>query len=102
MPGLSPYGLTCEFLDRPLGVDKPAPRLTWKFRSGTMGDGQTGYRLTVRAAREPVWETTGDGDRQAAYEGRRYGPRPATTGRSRSATRGARRRAARRRGYRPG
>ncbi|MGP3960199.1 family 78 glycoside hydrolase catalytic domain [Nonomuraea sp. 3N208] len=69
MHSLSPYGLTCEFLESPRGVDEPAPRLAWKLRSGTMGDRQTGYRLTVRAAGEHVWEASGDGGQQVAYEG---------------------------------
>jgi alpha-L-rhamnosidase len=48
---LTPYGLTCEMLDRPLGLDEPSPRLSWKLSSGRRGDAQTAYRLTV--ARRP-------------------------------------------------
>lgn len=44
---LTPYGLTCEMLDRPLGLDEPAPRLSWKLSSARRGDAQTAYRITV-------------------------------------------------------
>ncbi len=44
---LTPYGLTCEMLDRPLGLDEPSPRLSWKLSSARRGDAQTAYRLTV-------------------------------------------------------
>ncbi|MFB4295776.1 family 78 glycoside hydrolase catalytic domain [Actinomadura sp. NTSP31] len=44
---LTPYGLTCEQLDEPLGLDEPTPRLSWKLRSARRGDAQSAYRLTV-------------------------------------------------------
>ncbi|SEG85582.1 alpha-L-rhamnosidase [Thermomonospora echinospora] len=45
--GLTPYGLTCEMLPTPLGLDEPSPRLSWKLRSARRGDTQTAYRLTM-------------------------------------------------------
>ncbi|GAA2110677.1 alpha-L-rhamnosidase [Actinomadura alba] len=61
---LQPYGLTCEMLETPLGLDEPSPRLSWKLRSTRRGDAQTSYRLTVALAREDldvagrrIWDT---------------------------------------------
>ncbi|MFG1960316.1 family 78 glycoside hydrolase catalytic domain [Nonomuraea sp. NPDC049028] len=69
MPSLSPYGLTCEFLEQPLGMDETAPRLSWKLRSDDHGDRQTAYRLIVRAGDQVVWDTGGAGEHQVVYEG---------------------------------
>ncbi|GAA1573432.1 alpha-L-rhamnosidase [Actinomadura kijaniata] len=44
---LSPYGLTCEQLETPLGLDEREPRLSWKLRSDLRGDAQSAYRITV-------------------------------------------------------
>ncbi|MFD0687790.1 alpha-L-rhamnosidase [Actinomadura fibrosa] len=60
---LVPYGLTCEMLDEPLGLDEPAPRLSWKLRSGVRGDAQTAYRITVALTEDDLdtgrllWDT---------------------------------------------
>jgi alpha-L-rhamnosidase len=45
--GLTPYGLSCEMLPTPLGIDEPRPRLSWKLASPRRGDVQTAYRLRV-------------------------------------------------------
>lgn len=39
------HSLRCEYLATPLGVDVPAPRLSWKLPVGA--DSQTAYRLVV-------------------------------------------------------
>jgi alpha-L-rhamnosidase len=44
---LAPYGLTCEQVQAPLGIDEPRPRLSWKLVSARGGDAQTAYRLRV-------------------------------------------------------
>jgi len=44
---LAPYGLTCELLQTPLGIDEPRPRLSWRLASPRRGDAQTAYRLRV-------------------------------------------------------
>ncbi|SFN31459.1 alpha-L-rhamnosidase [Actinomadura madurae] len=61
---LEPYGLTCEHLETPMGLDEASPRLSWKLRSSRRGDGQTTYRLTVALQRRDlddaerlVWDT---------------------------------------------
>ncbi|MFB4315228.1 family 78 glycoside hydrolase catalytic domain [Actinomadura sp. 21ATH] len=69
---LTPYGLACEMLETPLGLDEPLPRLSWKLRSSRRGDAQTAYRLTAALARRDlddperlIWDTgrreAGDG-----------------------------------------
>jgi alpha-L-rhamnosidase len=48
MPGtLRPFGLTCEHRVNPLGIDEPAPRLSWKLADPRRGQKQTAYRLLV-------------------------------------------------------
>src|SRR5437868_2670967 len=37
------YALQCEHLDNPIGIGKPAPRLSWKLRSERSGEAQTAY-----------------------------------------------------------
>jgi alpha-L-rhamnosidase len=44
---LAPYGLTCELLETPLGIDEPRPRLSWRLASPRRGDAQAAYRLRV-------------------------------------------------------
>jgi alpha-L-rhamnosidase len=42
-----PYALSCEHLNKPLGVDEPNPRLSWKLNDTRQGAKQTAYRLYV-------------------------------------------------------
>jgi alpha-L-rhamnosidase len=44
---LTPYGLTCELLATPLGIDERRPRLSWKLSSPRRGDAQGAYRVLV-------------------------------------------------------
>ncbi|TDC81295.1 alpha-L-rhamnosidase [Actinomadura sp. 7K507] len=67
--GLTPYGLTCEMLDRPLGLDEQRPRLSWKLRSARRGDAQSAYRLAVALS-----ETDLDTGRLIWDSGRRPAP----------------------------
>lgn len=61
---LAPYGLDCEHLIEPLGIDEAHPRLAWKLASSQRGDQQTAYRVVVgmapdhlNASRRVVWDT---------------------------------------------
>jgi alpha-L-rhamnosidase len=55
---LMPYGLRCAHRNAPLGIDRPAPLLSWRLRSDRRGDAPARYRVTVRdAAGAPVWDT---------------------------------------------
>ncbi|MEU0569903.1 family 78 glycoside hydrolase catalytic domain [Nonomuraea sp. NPDC005983] len=54
MSSLTPYGLTCELLEQPLGIDERRPRLSWKLSSSRRGDAPTAYRLRVAARPEDL------------------------------------------------
>ncbi|MDR8409416.1 glycoside hydrolase family 78 protein [Nonomuraea sp. 3-1Str] len=56
MPSLTPYGLTCELLEEPLGLDEPRPRLSWRLASDRRGDTPAAYRLRVAARPEDLDE----------------------------------------------
>lgn len=56
--------LRCEYEDRPLGIDHPAPRLSWVFESPGRGQKQTAYRVLVarsikalHAGRGDLWDS---------------------------------------------
>ncbi|MFJ1546045.1 family 78 glycoside hydrolase catalytic domain [Streptomyces sp. NPDC088246] len=84
---LRPYGLRCEHRTTPLGIDEPAPRLSWRLASDRRGDDPVAYR--VRVAERPeeldgggrlLWDTGRVADPHAAaveYAG------PALLGRTR-------------------
>ncbi|HEY4338013.1 MAG TPA: alpha-rhamnosidase, partial [Puia sp.] len=42
-----PTHLQCEYLTNPLGIDAPAPRLSWEMEDGRAGARQSWYRLVV-------------------------------------------------------
>ncbi len=44
---MTPYGLTAEQRQEPLGLDAPRPRLSWKLSSAQRGASQSAYRLTA-------------------------------------------------------
>ncbi|HEX8627034.1 MAG TPA: family 78 glycoside hydrolase catalytic domain [Catenuloplanes sp.] len=44
---LRPYGLTCELLSEPLGVDERRPRLSWRLAARGRGVTQGAYRVRV-------------------------------------------------------
>ncbi|MFE7395372.1 hypothetical protein ACFU9V_01380, partial [Streptomyces sp. NPDC057557] len=84
---LRPYGLRCEHRTTPMGIDEPAPRLSWRLASDRRGDDPVAYR--VRVAERPeeldrdgqlLWDTGQVKDSHAAaveYAG------PALPGRTR-------------------
>ena len=39
--------MRCENRDQPLGIDHPAPRLSWTLESAGRGQKQTAYRVLV-------------------------------------------------------
>lgn len=47
-----PTDLRCEDLVRPLGVDNPAPRLSWSLHSVDRGQIQTAYQVQVARSKE--------------------------------------------------
>ncbi|MEU2669279.1 family 78 glycoside hydrolase catalytic domain [Streptomyces sp. NPDC007164] len=44
---LRPYALRCEHRATPLGIDEPAPRLSWRLASDVRGDDPVAYRVRV-------------------------------------------------------
>ena len=46
-PSWAPARLQCEHLESPLGIDAPAPRLSWQMADPRPGARQTGYRIVV-------------------------------------------------------
>jgi len=56
---LRPYALRCDHRSTPLGIDEPAPLLSWRLASDRRGDDPTAYR--IRVAERP--EALADGGR---------------------------------------
>ncbi|MEU8797714.1 family 78 glycoside hydrolase catalytic domain [Spirillospora sp. NPDC048819] len=66
---LVPHGLRCEHLAEPLGIDEPAPLLSWRLSSPRRGDAPARHRVRMWAAPAnapadapavtgaPVWDT---------------------------------------------
>ncbi len=56
--------MRCEYQDCPLGIDHPAPRLSWTLTSSVRGQSQTAYRVlvadsldTLQANRGTLWDS---------------------------------------------
>ncbi|MFF8914088.1 family 78 glycoside hydrolase catalytic domain [Streptomyces sp. NPDC015032] len=60
---LRPYGLRCEHRTAPLGIDEPAPRLSWRLASDRRGDDPVAYRVRVAERPEDL-----DGHRQLLWD----------------------------------
>ncbi len=60
MPPLAPVRLRCEYLDRPLGVDVPAPRLSWHLESSARGERPQAIQLLLASAAELLGNEIGD------------------------------------------
>ncbi|MEU3186057.1 family 78 glycoside hydrolase catalytic domain [Streptomyces sp. NPDC006923] len=61
---LRPYALRCDHRATPLGIDEPAPLLSWRLASDARGDDPTAYRVRVAERPEdldhggrPLWDT---------------------------------------------
>ena len=56
--------LRCEYLDNPLGVDTPRPRLSWKLETGDLkperGIKQTAFQILVASSGELLKKDKGD------------------------------------------
>ena len=62
MHDLRVMGLRCEYLENPLGLDEPRPRLSWRLEAGTRrGVRQAAWR--VRVASSPQKLARGEADR---------------------------------------
>ena len=58
--GLTVGGLHCEYLENPLGIDTPQPRLSWVLESGQRGQAQTAYQVLVASSEALLKANTGD------------------------------------------
>ncbi|MCX7805429.1 MAG: family 78 glycoside hydrolase catalytic domain, partial [Planctomycetota bacterium] len=55
-----PRDLRCEYQERPLGIDEPRPRLSWKLEDAGRGTRQTAYRILVASSPEVLARDRGD------------------------------------------
>ncbi len=57
---LAVTNLKCEYLENPLGIDMPQPRLSWTVSSSLRGVSQSAYRILVADGRESLRNDTGN------------------------------------------
>ena len=50
-----PTGLQCDYLENPLGIDNPHPRLTWRMGDNRQGARQTAYQVIVSKDSLAAW-----------------------------------------------
>jgi alpha-L-rhamnosidase len=76
--------LRCEHLSNPLGIDAPAPRLTWRMDDTRQGARQTAYRIladvdsaAVAGGRAAAWDSgrREGGDALVVWDGEKLSPR---------------------------
>jgi alpha-L-rhamnosidase len=53
-------GLRCEYRVNPLGVDEPAPRLSWVLHSNERSQKQNGYQILVAGSEDMIRADKGD------------------------------------------
>lgn len=75
---LTPTHLRCEYRTDPLGVDAPAPRLSWELKASRNGERQTSYQVLATSAKNGggvvLWDSgkvTGSESIQVAYAGKK-------------------------------
>lgn len=76
---LAPVRLRCEYQENPIGLDEPAPRLSWQVSGTGRGLKQTAYQIrvattaeTLRQGRADLWDSgkiTGDDTLHIPYRG---------------------------------
>ncbi|MEO6638990.1 MAG: hypothetical protein ABIN25_11985, partial [Ginsengibacter sp.] len=57
---LQPKGLTCEYIQNPLGIDGKQPRFTWNFISGGRNQMQSAYELIVSDNLKSIQQSVGN------------------------------------------
>ena len=57
---LSPDRLRCEYLDNPLGIDTPQPRLSWVLESRQRAEKQTAYQILAASSEAQLKSDSGD------------------------------------------
>ncbi len=79
-----PTGLTCEYIENPLGIDIPNPVLGWKLTSDERAQSQTAYELVVATSeadlqqeKKLVWKSgkkTSSQNNNIVYAGKKLQP----------------------------
>jgi len=49
---IKPTHLSCEYLQNPLGIDTPRPRLVWQLESKERDQRQSAFQIRVRRQRK--------------------------------------------------
>jgi alpha-L-rhamnosidase len=57
---IRPIRLRCEYLENPLGLDIPGPRLSWVVQSNERGQKQTAWQILVASRKELLARCQGD------------------------------------------
>ncbi|MEY2430228.1 MAG: alpha-L-rhamnosidase [Verrucomicrobiota bacterium] len=57
---LTPSSLRCEYLESPLGIDEPYPRLTWRIESSERGQKQVAYQILAASDEKELKQDRGD------------------------------------------
>ena len=57
---LHPENLRCELLTNPLGIDTPAPRLSWMLTTQQINEKQTAYHILVASSKEYLLADSGN------------------------------------------
>jgi alpha-L-rhamnosidase len=60
LANLSPDRLRCEYLDNPLGIDTPQPRLSWVLESKQRAQKQTAYQILAASSETLLKSDSGD------------------------------------------
>jgi len=60
MAQLNPREPRCEYIENPLGIDVPGPRLSWVVESSQRGQMQSAYRILVASSPERLGADIGD------------------------------------------
>src|ERR1039457_4258074 len=60
LASLAPGRLRCEYLDNPLGIDTPQPRLSWVLESKQRAEMQTAYQILAASSEALLKSDTGD------------------------------------------
>src|SRR5205085_410695 len=59
-PALTVSDLRCEYLPNPIGLDEPAPRLSWTLQSSQRAQRQTAYQVLVASSEARLRQGRGD------------------------------------------
>jgi alpha-L-rhamnosidase len=80
-----PTNLGCEYVETPLGLDRPQPRFNWQVPANVRGQRQAAYQILVASTEEKIgadngdmWDTgrvNSDQTIQVAYAGKPLGSR---------------------------